>query len=223
MDATTTRPDAPMDEVAAGERYLLIADISGFTGFMASVEEAHGVDFSGGIPTAYSLLGALLDSVATGVEPDFQLVKLEGDAVFACAPAAALDGRGDAVVERLQQMYERFRTARTNATPGPEHDCTACPNVAYLDLKVILHRGMCVRQSVGTGSDLLGPAVTVAHRLLKNAIRERVGSQPYLFVTDAAASGLGLTPGGLPHRERYPDAGEVSGTVLDLRAAGAET
>ena len=47
----------------AGEWYLLLADISGYTGFMSDVERAHGVDFSTGIPAAYSVLGALLHAV----------------------------------------------------------------------------------------------------------------------------------------------------------------
>ncbi|MBM7503450.1 DUF2652 domain-containing protein [Agromyces aurantiacus] len=211
--AASTAADAP-----AGDRYLLLADISGFTSFLASVEEAHGVDFSEGIPIAYSLLAELLDSVTTGLSPEFALVKLEGDAVFACAAAASLDGEGAGVLDRIATMYAGFLAARTRATPGPEHVCTACPNVAYLDLKVILHRGVCVRQSVGGGSDLLGPAVTVAHRLLKNGIRDRIGYRPYLFVTDAAATGLGVTGVGLAHQEQYPDAAEVRGSILDLRA-----
>ena len=206
-------------EAPAGERYLLIADISGFTSFLASVEEAHGVDFSQGIPVAYSLLAELLDSVTTGVAPEFALVKLEGDAVFACATASSLDGEGGRVLDRIASMYDGFLAARIRATPGPEHDCTACPNVAYLDLKAVLHRGLCVRQSVGGGSDLLGPAVTVAHRLLKNRVRDRIGYRPYLFVTDAASTGLGLVgPGGLglEHREEYPDARPVDGHILRL-------
>jgi hypothetical protein len=43
-------PDAA--ESPAGERYLLLADISGYTSFMTGVEVAHGVDFSAGIPAA---------------------------------------------------------------------------------------------------------------------------------------------------------------------------
>ena len=78
----TTTADAP-----AGERYLLLADISGYTGFMTGVEHEHGVDFSGGIPAAYGVLAALLNTVIEGVEHDFGIVKLEGDAVFAAAPA----------------------------------------------------------------------------------------------------------------------------------------
>ena len=126
------------------------------------------------------------------MKPDFALVKLEGDAVFAAAPATSLDGHGDQVLEQLETMYRAFIDSRTRAIPSNDHVCTACPAVAHLDLKVVLHRGQTVRQAVGSGSDLLGPAVTVAHRLLKNTVRDRIGYRPYLFMTDAAASGLGL-------------------------------
>jgi hypothetical protein len=203
--------DAP-----AGERHLLLADISGYTGFMAGVEQAHGIDFGGGIPAAYSVLGALLDTVIEGVEPDFAVVKLEGDAVFAAAPAAGLDGQGDRVLENLGAMYRAFTHSRTRAIPASDHLCTACPAVAHLDLKVVLHRGHAVRQRVGSGSDLLGPAVTVAHRLLKNSIRERIGFRPYLFLTDAAATALGLSQVGLAHREEYPGAGQIQGRIVGL-------
>lgn len=203
--------DAP-----AGERYLLLADISGYTGFMAGVELEHGVDFSAGIPAAYSVLGALLDAVIEGAAPDFALVKLEGDAVFAAAPAPSLDGRGDRVLEKVATIYEAFTDARTRALPANDHICTACPAVAHLDLKVVLHRGQAVRQAVGSGSDLLGPAVTVAHRLLKNTVRTRLGNRPYLFLTDAAANALGLSDVGLEHNEEYPDAGRVGGRIVEL-------
>lgn len=206
-----TGADAP-----AGERYLLIADISGYTGFMAGVEVAHGVDFSAGVPAAYSVLGALLDAVIEGLEPDFAVVKLEGDAVFAAAPAASLDGQGVRVVDQVGTTYRGFIESRTRAIPSKDHLCTACPAVAHLDLKIVLHRGQTVRQTVGSGSDLLGPAVTVAHRLLKNTVRERIGFRPYLFLTDAAATALGLSKVGLAHREEYPDVGRIQGRILEL-------
>jgi class 3 adenylate cyclase len=200
----------------AGPRYLLLADISGYTGFMTGVEQEHGVDFSEGVPAAYSILGALLDSVIRGIEPDFTLVKLEGDAVFAAAPAARLDGRGDQVLHELGTMYRAFIDSRTRAIPANDHVCTACPAVAHLDLKVVVHRGPAVHQTVGAGSDLLGPAVTIAHRLLKNTIRSRIGAHPYLFLTDAAATELGLADVGLAHSEAYADAGDISGRIIEL-------
>jgi len=200
----------------AGERYLLLADISGYTGFMSGVEGAHGVDFSAGVPAAYSVLGDLLNAVIEGVRPDFTVVKLEGDAVFAVAQAERLDGQGDRVLQKLWATYGSFIDARTRAIPASDHLCTACPAVALLDLKVVLHRGHTVRQVVGSGSDLLGPAVTIAHRLLKNTIRERIGFRPYVFLTDAAATALGLSRVGLAHREEYPDAGRIEGRILEL-------
>jgi hypothetical protein len=154
--------------------------------------------------------------VIDGVEPDFAVVKLEGDAVFAAAQASRLDGQGVLVLEKLRSMYRAFIDGRTRAIPASDHVCTACPAVAYLDLKVVLHRGFAVRQAVGSGSDLLGPAVTLAHRLLKNTIRSRIGTRPYLFMTDAAATGLGLHEVGLAHREEYADAGRIQGRILEF-------
>ena len=194
----------------------MLADISGYTSFMTGVEEEHGVDFSGGIPAAYGVLADLLDTVVQGVGPDLALVKLEGDAVFAAAPAAGLDGQGDHVIDTIQTTYRSFIAARTRAIPANDHVCVACPAVAHLDLKVVLHRGPAVRQAVGSGSDLLGPAVTVAHRLLKNTVRDRIGARPYLFISDAAATGLGVPGIGLAHGEEYPDGGKVGGRIVEL-------
>jgi class 3 adenylate cyclase len=200
----------------AGEWYLLLADISGYTRFMAGVEQEHGVDFSAGIPAAYSILAALLDTIIAGLEPDLAVVKLEGDAVFAATPAGDLDRQGDRVLRKLGAMYRAFIEARTRAIPSSDHVCTACPAVAQLDLKVVLHRGPAVRQAIASGSDMLGPAVTVAHRLLKNTVRERIGLRPYLFLTDAAATALGLPHVGLAHEEVYQDAGRIQGRIVEL-------
>ena len=93
--------------------------------------------------------------------------------------------------------------------------------MAHLDLKVILHRGPAVRQPVGSGSDLLGPAVTLAHRLLKNTVRDRIGARPYIFVTDAAATGLGVPEIGLAHGEDYADAGQVRGRIVELASSAS--
>jgi class 3 adenylate cyclase len=207
----STEPDS-----TAGQRYLLLADISGYTGFMASVQQAHGVDFSAGIPAGYAVLGELLDAVIEGVQPDFAVAKLEGDAVFAIAPAASLDGRGDAVLGRLQAVYRAFHARRDQARAARDHVCTACPVVGNLDLKMVLHRGQVVRQAIGSQYELLGPAVNVVHRLLKNSVQAHFGYRPYLFLSDAAATGLDLVRVGLEHSEAYPDVGAIGGRVVEL-------
>jgi hypothetical protein len=81
---------------------------------------------------------------------------------------------------------------------------------------MVLHRGRVVRQTVGSRTEILGPAVNVAHRLLKNTIQARIGARPYLFMTDAAATGLGLPGVGVEHREDYPDVGPIGGRILEL-------
>jgi hypothetical protein len=209
-------------DLVAGLRYLLLADISGYTAFLNGVEQAHGVDFSSGIPAGYEVLGALLDAVVDGVQPAFDIAKLEGDAVFAVAPAEGLDGQGEAVLDRLRAVYRAFDVVREQGKSASDHVCTACPVVGSLDLKMVLHRGHAVRQRVGSNPELLGPAVNVAHRLLKNAIQARLGYRPYLFVTDAAAAGLGLMGIGVEHLEDYPDVGQVHGRVIELREMSPE-
>ena len=69
----------------ADEGYLLLADISGFTSWMAAVGEAHEVDVSHGIPPGFTLLQAMLDSVTDGLPARFSVAGLEGDAVFGVA------------------------------------------------------------------------------------------------------------------------------------------
>ena len=201
---------------SVGQQYLLLADISGYTSFVVGVEEAHGVDFSDGIPPGYELLGALLDAVMEGVKPEFSIAKLEGDAVFATAPTESLDGCGNQLLDQLQAVYQAFTLRRTEAQPKEDHICAACSVVGSLDLKMVVHRGQVVRQTVGTHSELLGPAVNVVHRLLKNEIQARIGRRPYIFISDAAVGALGVPEVGLDHSESYSDVGTVGGRIVDL-------
>ena len=203
----------------ASEGYLLLADISGYTSFLSGVEQAHGVDFSVGIPEGFGLLGAVLDAVVAGVEPDFEVANLEGDAVFAFALASTLDNRGAEVLTQLRAVHRTFHAKRVEARAAVLHDCTACPLVGNLDLKMVLHRGHAVRQNVGSRTELLGPAVNIAHRLLKNNIQAQMGYRPYLFVTDAAAVALGMPEVGTEHSETYPDVGSIRGRVVELTDA----
>lgn len=206
----------PSTGPTAGSRYLLLVDISGYTAFLAGVERAHGEDFSGGLPAGYRVLGELLDGIVRGIAPEFDVVKLEGDAVFGAAPAARLDGLGDTVIERVVAMYAAFATQRAALRSASDDKCDACTAVQHLDLKAILHRGLAVAQQVGGAEDLHGPAVNAAHRLLKNSVRDRLGYRPYLFVTAPAAAALGLEDRGLEHEETYADVGRIEGRVLDL-------
>jgi hypothetical protein len=201
----------------ASEQYFLLADISGYTAFLAAVEQTHGLDFSHGIPAGYEILGALLDVVVQGIQPTFSVAKLEGDAVFGVAAVAELDDASGSLVPMLHAVIERFREVKLKqAAFASDHVCNACPVASRLWLKMLLHRGIGVQVVGGSHSELHGPAVTLVHRLLKNDVAARIGPRPYLFVTEAAADPLGLRATGLAHSETYPDAGAVAGRIITL-------
>lgn len=202
----------------ADEGYLIVADIGGFTSWMEAVGVAHGVDFAVGIPPGFELLVQLLESVAEGLADRFGVEGLEGDAVFGVAPLDVLDGHGDALLADLRAVYARFVAHRDEfyRTTVATHMCTACPLVSTLDLKMILHQGPFVRQSVRGRDTVAGPAVNAVHRLLKNSVADQIGHRHYVLVTDTAAARLALADGGVPHRERYADVGEIPARVFEL-------
>src|SRR6185436_15155086 len=100
-----------------------------------------------------------------------------------------LDGDGEAVLDRIRAVYRTFYEVREERErSASDHICSGCPLVGTLNLKVILHRGQAVRQTVGSNPELLGPAVNLAHLLLKNSIQPRLGYPAYVFLTEAAAA-----------------------------------
>src|SRR6266436_6770824 len=62
--------------------YFLIADISGYTSFLAGVQLDHAQD----------IIADLMDTVVKGLRPPFRLAKFEGDAAFVYAATAKIDG-----------------------------------------------------------------------------------------------------------------------------------
>lgn len=212
-----SEPKLVSTSARASEQYYLLADISGYSAFLASVERTHGLDFSHGIPAGYEILGALLDVVVQGIQPGFTVAKVEGDAVFGVAAATELEAVAGSLLPGLRDVVDRFHEVqRVQATKASDHLCTACPVASTLWLKMLLHRGIGVEVVGGSHTELHGPAVTLVHRLLKNHVSARIGPRPYLFVTDTAAARLGLADAGVAHVESYPDAGAVTGRIVTL-------
>src|SRR5947207_14613679 len=67
---------------AAQPTCFLIADISGYTGYLADVELDHAQD----------ILADLIGAVVTALRPNFRLAKLEGDAAFTFIATDKIDG-----------------------------------------------------------------------------------------------------------------------------------
>jgi len=129
---------------------LLLADISGYTGFLQTVAAAHRDDAfaDGRVPDAYGLVSSLLDGIIERIVPPFTLSKIEGDAVFAFARDGEDGPRGAALLECLSACYASFRERLGSAEEIWTCQCTACSRVGALELKFVLHAGSYVVQSI---------------------------------------------------------------------------
>lgn len=192
---------------------FLIADISGYTGYLADVELEHAQD----------ILADLIGAVVSALRPGFRLAKLEGDAAFMYLDGETVDGT--MLLDSIERCYLGFRRRRRDVRQATSCDCDACVRIPDLDLKFVVHHGSAIHQKVAGRSELLGTDVVVVHRLLKNEVVERLGMGAYALLTQAVANAAGLDPallGMRAHVETYDRIGEVSLWALDLEARWRE-
>ena len=184
---------------------LLLADISGYTGFLQGVAEAHRalIIESDEPPYAYAVMSSTLQAIVEALAPSFQVAKLEGDAVFAVADDGTVDG--ETTLDTLRDCYDAFRAQLTTAGETWTCSCNACSTIGTLDLKFIVHHGAFVAQTIAGYTELLGPEVNTAHRLLKNHAVELVGRVPYALFTDAATDALSIATDGMAAGEEAYD------------------
>src|SRR5512132_4624662 len=123
---------------------LLIADISGYTSYLAGVELDHAQD----------ILADLMATVVTALRPTFRLAKLEGDAAFTIAPAAKVDG--SLLLDTIERCYFGFRRRRRDVRQATSCDCNACVRIPDLNLKFVAHVGPVARQRMMGLEELVG-------------------------------------------------------------------
>jgi uncharacterized protein YndB with AHSA1/START domain len=193
--------------VAATEQTcLVIADITGFTDYLAGVELDHAQD----------IVADLINTVVKALRPPFKLAKLEGDAAFVHVPAGAIDG--SILLDTAENCYFSFRKRLLSIRQASTCRCNACLLIPQLNLKLVAHQGMVGTQKMAGRSELVGADVIVAHRMLKNSI----GEAAYLFMSDAVTAAMNLDPSQLGlrrHVENYDHLGEIGGWVEDLEAS----
>jgi hypothetical protein len=197
---------------------LILADISGYTGFLAAVSTAHQTELDmGDTPPAYPLMTTLLDAIVDSLAPPFVLAKLEGDAVFAYADDPDLAIRGDEINACLQGCYASFREHLARTEDALACTCNACRSGASLDLKFVLHHGSYVAQTIAGSMELLGPDVTTAHRMLKNDVVATTGWPAYALLSSAAVAFLDVSSdGGTELDLDYEHVEPMSALVLPL-------
>lgn len=161
---------------------LLLADISGYTAYLAGTELEHAQD----------VLADLLESIIAEIEPPFTVSKLEGDAVFAYMPERELDA--SRLFDTVDAAYFAFRRRLRDVVHSTTCDCNACVLIPSLDLKFLVHSGEYVIRTIGRTEELTGSDVILVHRLLKGTASDLVGEDAYLEVTKAALDSVGGDP-----------------------------
>jgi uncharacterized protein YndB with AHSA1/START domain len=189
---------------------FVIADISGYTSYLAGVELDH----------AHDIIADLMDTVVRGLRPPFRLAKFEGDAVFVYAVTEKIDG--SLIQDAIESAYFGFRKRLRNIKQSTTCECNACRRMGTLDLKFVTHHGEFIKHKMGGRQELAGRDVILVHRLLKNAVNDRLGGHAYALYSEPCIQSMGIDPlehGMVRHDETIDILGKVRCWVRDLEAA----
>lgn len=185
---------------------LLIADISGYTGYLAGVELDHAQD----------ILADLMGTIVSALRPGFRPAKLEGDAAFTFAITEKVDG--SLLLDAIERCYFGFRRRRRDVRHATSCECNACLRIPGLDLKFVVHHGTILRQRVAGHQELLGPDVILVHRLLKNDVIASTGIEAYALFSQQCVDAMDVDVSALGMRassETYEHIGAVPVWVHD--------
>jgi uncharacterized protein YndB with AHSA1/START domain len=192
---------------------LVIADISGYTGYVTGVELDHAQD----------ILADLIHRLVKTLRPPFKLAKLEGDAAFAYVMTDKIDG--SLLQDSIESTYFTFRRRLRDIGRATSCECDACRRIPQLDLKFVVHHGEVAKQRMAGRDELAGRDVILIHRLLKNSVDSKLGGRAYALYTDACIKVAGIDPmvqGLIEHSETIDVIGEVRVWLKDLHAAWQE-
>ncbi len=186
--------------------YLVLADISGYTLFLAETELEH----------ADIAISHLLEAIVGKLSSILTVSKLEGDAVFAYIEESTLPN-GKTLMDLIDNTYLAFRNQATELFLKSTCPCRACRAIPSLDLKFMVHHGDFLLQQVAGIRDLLGTDVNLVHRLLKNHVAESTGWRGYALFTDQGLEHMQVKEKSfIQQTESYEHLGEVKTHVLDM-------
>jgi class 3 adenylate cyclase/uncharacterized protein YndB with AHSA1/START domain len=186
--------------------HLFLADISGYTSYVATTELTHSQE----------ILTELLELIIECFKALLTISKIEGDAVFAYAPETLIP-RGEAILELIESTYAVFRSRRDTAHRRTTCTCNACRNIPNLDLKFIVHHGEYFVLNISGTKELVGSDVNLIHRLLKNHVSESTGWRAYVLFAEQSLRHLDIQLEGLHQGvENYEHLGDIRILSMDL-------
>ncbi|MFY0662756.1 MAG: DUF2652 domain-containing protein [Shimia sp.] len=191
--------------------FFVIADISGYTKFMAETPIEH----------AKGILEALFGELVPAIRAPLEVSGLQGDAVFAYAFESDVLTK-QFILDFSEQLYCVFARAKEKMILNTSCPCDACANLDELELKIVVHHGECVIQDTGGRQELAGQDVITAFRLLKNLVKENTGLTAYTLISCKALKAMDIVDY-FDEKEFFTEdiehIGEVEYVVRDMRAA----
>jgi hypothetical protein len=188
--------------------FLILADITGFTPFVANTELEHSNE----------ILHNILNGIVSYLTPTFTLAEVEGDAVFVYSPVQRFT-RGERILEIIESSYFAFRDKKSSLNRMRTCNCKACQMAPLLDLKFIVHYGEYIMNNVSGKKKPLGTSVNIVHRLLKNSISEVTGWKAYALFTKESVNTIGMNSNSIKFHqqtERFDHIGPIETFSIDL-------
>jgi len=187
--------------------YLLLADISGYTSFLATTEIEHSQE----------ILSEFLNIIIEKLRSVFTLAEVEGDAVFVYTPESRIN-RGETLLEVIEDTYFTFVQQKDIMNAKTTCQCNACRQIPNLDLKFITVYGDYIIQNVAGSSKPVGSDVNLAHRLLKNKVADSTGWNGYALFTDKTLERITVATVGYNNQvENYEHLGDVNTYSYNLK------
>jgi len=199
---TATVPLPSLIDVEQFSGCIVIVDISGYTQFVKMHRTA--------MVHAEQIITDLMESVLDVQGPPLVLDKLMGDAATFYSSDDG-DASAEAIAAQVVRFFDAFNESEGVLVSCNVCICDACNQMGSLKLKAILHHGELILKQMGGGTELAGPDVILAHRLLKN----RAEGDEYILMTEAFHDRSGDLPGLARQRgQEQTDLGPVDVVVF---------
>ncbi len=175
------------EDGAAREGPLVLADISGYTTFVATTELEH----------SQMAVGYLLEAMIASFDGKLEPGQVQGDAVLFVS-----DRFDPRLLSWIEDAYVEFHRMVRSLLARSTCGCRACAAIPALTMKALAHYGRYSRRRIGPSDQLHGADVIIPHRLAKN----EVPSREYVLVTQALIERLPE-----PDRARFTSRDEDGG------------
>jgi len=172
--------------IQSREVILLMLDISGYTKFMlANRKEQH----------SQLVIANILRKIIDDVKLPLRVAKLEGDAVFLYAVKRhdhLWPDEKKIIGNRLEDFFAIFARELVRLSGSELCQGNQCKNLNKLRLKVFVHSGEALFQTIRGFEEISGVDVIEIHQLLKNS----VPAHHYILITQKALHDINF-----PHRD----------------------